>query len=227
MARLTGDNIGQFRNYSGDGQKKKRAYLTLKNHGDTARGRILCNNAADIECYVVHRVKVGQDGWEREVNCLFDKGGTVDDCPFCKAGIKRAAKIYIPFYDEDTNEIKIFERPNSYYSKISGYCSRYSPIVNYAVDIVRNGEANYTKTDYDIFPDKADGTIIEDILEDCGVDELPQILGTYVLDKTADEMQEYLDNGDFPQDGDKQMPRRARAEGREETPRRRGRGDRF
>lgn len=229
MGRLTGANIEQFRNSSGDGSGKKRKYLSLKDHGDTAVGRILCEKAEDIECYVVHRVKVGD--YEREVNCLYEQGGSIEDCPFCKAKIGRAAKIYIPFYDEDTNEIKIFERPNNYYSKIAGYCSRYAPLVECPVEIVRNGKAGYTKTDYDIFPGKGDGTTIDDLLEDAGEEELPKILGTYVLDKTADDMEYYLANNEFPEDGGREAtPTRRRGGDEEETPRRRARGggrDRF
>lgn len=226
MGRLTGENIEQFRNFSGEGQKKKRNYLTLKDHGDTAKGRILCNDASDIECYVVHRVKVGD--YEREVNCLYEQGGKIDDCPFCRAKIGRAARIYIPFYDEEADEIKIFERPNSYYGKISGYCSRYSPIVNFDVEIVRNGEKGNTKTDYDIFPGRqADETTVEDILDDLGEEELPKILGTYVLNKTADEMEAYVRDGEFPDNRAEQPVRRRGSDADEERPRRRGTGDRF
>lgn len=201
MGRLTGDQINSFKNYSSDTPKTKRKYLSLKEHGESATGRILCNSASDIECYVVHRVKVGD--YEREVSCLYEAGGSIDDCPFCASGReelkKRSAKIFIPFYDAETNEIKMFERPNSYYSKASGYCSRYSPIVNWPVDIVRNGEKNNPKTDYDIFPGRQpDDTTIEDILDDVGVDELPQVIGTYVLEKTRAEMEYYVQNGDFP-----------------------------
>lgn len=233
MARLTGDNIEKFRSYSGDGAGRRK-YLTLKDKGDSAVGRILCNDASDVECYVVHRVKVGD--YEREVNCLYDQGGSVEDCPFCKAKIARSAKIFIPFYNQDTDELQMFERPNSFYSKISSYCARFSPIINYEVEIVRNHEKDSKKPDFDIFPGKPDGTTIEDILDDCGVDEVPNVLGSYVLDKTADEMETYLQTGSFDS-GDSVPSRRSRTvEAKDEEPadngrisRRtsRGRGDRF
>lgn len=224
MARLTGDNIEQFRNYS-SGNSSRRKYLTLKDKGDTAVGRILCNSAADVECYVVHRVKVGD--YEREVNCLFDQGGSIADCPFCQAKIARSAKIFIPFYNQDTNEIQMFERPNSFYSKVSSYCARFSPIVNYEVEIVRNHEKDSKKPDFDIFPGKPDGTTIEDILDDCEVDELPKILGNYVLDKTADDMEYYLKNEEFPEEGATPIRRRGGDDDGSRSERRRGRGDRF
>lgn len=232
MGRLTGENIEQFRDYSNsNGGGKRRNYLTLKDHGMTAKGRILCEKAEDIDCFVVHRVKVGD--YEREVNCLYEQGGAVDDCPFCRAKMARAARIYIPFYDNNSKEIKIFERPNSYYSKISGYCSRYAPIVNYEVEIVRNGEKGNTKTDYDIFPGRnADDTTVDDILDECDVETLPKILGTYVLDKSADDMEYFIEHGEFPSEDNTDVPVRRRNSDREENTEgrtsRRGRsGDRF
>ena len=237
MARISNANIEQYRpnGSSSNSNKSRRNYLTLKDNGSIARGRILCEKAEDIECLEVHRVKVGD--YEREVNCRFDKenGGTIDDCPFCKAGIKKTAKIFIPFFNaeaEEGKEIQIFERPYGYYSKISNYCARYNPIVGTEVEIERRGEAGYQKTDYDIFPvGDRDGTTVDDILDDCGVKELPKILGSYVLDKSAEDMEYYVANGEFPPyDRQEEVPTRRRASAEEEPPRRRtsgNRGDRF
>jgi hypothetical protein len=226
MGRLTGDNIEQFRSYSGDGSNNRRKFLSLKDKGSTARGRIVCEKAEDVECYVVHRVKVGD--YEREVNCLYEQGGSIEDCPFCKAKLDRSAKIYIPFFDEADGEIKIFERPNSFYSKISSYCSRFAPIVSYDIEIVRNHEKDSKKPDFDIFPGKSDGATVEDILDDAGVEELPKILGVYVLDKTADDMEYYLEHNEFPETRSEDTPIRRGSSSEEERPRRRGRsGDRF
>ena len=226
MGRLTGDNIEQFRDYSNSGSGKRRNYLTLKDKGDSVKGRILCENVDDIECYVVHRVKVGD--WEREVNCLYEDGGSIEDCPLCMAKIPRSAKIFIPFYDKADNVIKMFERPNSFYSKVSGYCARYAPIVNYEVELVRNHEKDSKKPDYDIFPSRnPDDTTIDDILDDLGLDEMPKILGSYVLEKTADEMDAFVRDGEFSDNTDVPV-RRSRSERQDEdTPRRRSRGDRF
>ena len=238
MARISNANIEQYRpsGSNSNSTKSKRHYLTLKDNGNIARGRILCENAEDIECMEVHRVKVGD--YEREVNCRFDKenGGTIDDCPFCKAGIKKTAKIFIPFFNkeaEEGSEIQIFERPYGYYSKISNYCARYNPIVGTEVEIERRGEAGYQKTDYDIFPvGDRDGTTVNDILDDCGVEELPKILGLYVLDKSAEDMEYYVANGEFPpyNNANEDIPQRRRTATSDEASRRRTserRGDRF
>ena len=222
MARLTGENIEQFRP-SGGGNRTN--YFTLKDDKDTARARLLYNGAEDIDGYVVHRVKVGD--YERPVNCLYETGGTIDDCPFCKAGIKKQARMFIPLFNEDAGEIQIWERPNSFYSKISGLCSRFPNIVSRVFEIERNGAANYQKTDYSFYPiGDADGTTIEDILDDCGLDELPKVLGTKVMDKSAEDMDYYIQHGSFPDNTD-DTPVRRRGSDREERRTSRGRGDRF
>ena len=221
MARLTGANIEQFRS----GGSGKSGFFSLKDDKDTAKIRLLYNSAEDIDGYVVHRVKVGD--YERPVNCLYDEGGSIEDCPFCMAGIKKQARMFIPVFNEDAGQVQIWERPNSFYGKISGLCARYPQIVSRVFEVERNGAAGYQKTDYSFYPiGDADGTTIEDILDDCGLEELPKVLGTSVLDKSADDMDYYIKNGEFPQDGGS-APVRRRSSERQDDTRRRGRGDRF
>ena len=121
MARLTGDNIEQYR--ASDGGGNRFNYFSLKDDKDTARARLLYNGAEDIEGFTVHRVKVGD--YERPVNCLYEKDGSIDDCPFCREKYPKQARMFIPLYNEDAGEIQIWERPNSFYGKVSGLCSRY------------------------------------------------------------------------------------------------------
>lgn len=221
MARLTGSNIEQY----SSGGSSKGSYFSLKDDKDTARVRFLYNGAEDIEGFSVHRVKIGDR--ERYVNCLVEDGGSVADCPFCQSrSFPKFAKLFVPVYNEDTEQIQTWERGQKFYGKISGLCARYPNLVSQTFDIERNGKKGDTATTYEIYPvGNADGTTVEDILEDCGVEELTNPLGTIILNKTADEMEYYLANGDFPDDN---APVRRR--GSEDTPReerRRGRGDRF
>lgn len=206
MSRLTGENIEKF--YSGDGDKKKIAYFSLKDNGDTARIRFLYNGAEDIDGYTVHRVKVGD--YERPVNCLLEKDSPIDDCPFCKAKIAKQARVFIPIFNEDTGELQVWERPNTFYGKIAGLCARYPNIVSQVFEVERRGAKGYQKTDYDFYPvGQPDGTTIEDILDDCELDELPEIVGSrFLMSKTADEMEYYVQHGEFPDTRDSAPVRR-------------------
>lgn len=218
MARLTGENIEQFSSGSGN----NRSYFSLKDDKDTARVRFLYSGAEDIEGFTVHRVKVGDR--ERYVNCLYEDGGAISDCPFCEAKYPKFAKLFVPLYNEDADQLQIWERGQKFYGQIASLCSRYPNIVSRAFDIERNGKKGDTSTTYSIFPvGDGDGTTVQDILDDLGIDELPNPVGTIVLDKSADDMGYYVENKEFPIED---APVRRRGADREER-RTRGRGDRF
>ena len=213
MARLTGENI---ENYSSGGNGG--SYFSLKDDKDVARVRFLYSSASDIEGFSVHKVQVGDR--ERYVNCLVDEeaGKTAADCPFCRAGIKKQAKLFIPLFNEDTETIQIWERGQKYYGKIAGLCARYSNLASRVFEIERNGKKGDTKTTYNEYPmGDADGTTVQDILDDCGVEELVNPLGTIILDKTEEEMEYYLEHEEFPEDRD-ETPVRRRGSSRREEP---------
>ena len=228
MSRFTGENIEQFSTSSGGG---KGSYFSLKNDKDVARVRFLYESASDIEGYTVHRVKVGDR--ERYVNCIADEG----ECPFCQARLPKFMKIFVPLYNEDAGQLQTWERGKQFYGKLAGLCSRYSNLVARTFDIERNGKPKDTQTTYEIYPiGDADGTTIDDILEDCELDELPNPLGTIILEKSADDMQYYLGHEEFPSE-ENETPIRRRGRAQEETaqdenqsterPRRASRGNRF
>lgn len=222
MARLTGDNIEQFRSGSGS---TKIDYLSLKEDKETAKIRLLYNNVSDIEGIVVHRVKV--DKWDLPVNCLLEPGAPIDDCPFCREKYPKQARIYIPVFDENDYKFKFWDRPNSFYSQLSGQVARNPNTVSQIFEIERNGENGSKRPSYSFYPQgQPDGTTIDDILEDCGYEQMPDPVGTKILDKTADDMEYYIRNGSFPKEDDMPVRRRGREE--DDAPRRRGRGgDRF
>ena len=79
---------------------------------------------------------------------------------------------------------------------MSALCARYSsadiPLVGHIFEIERHGKKGDTGTQYEIYETGADKTKLEDL------PEVPDVLGTIILDKTADEMLEFLDTGSFP-----------------------------
>ena len=227
MARLTGENIEQFKSSSGGSSRKINYFSSLKKDKDTGRIRLLYNGAEDIEGYVVHRVKVGD--YELPVNCLYEQGGSIEDCPFCKTGLAKQARVYIPVFDEKDGEFKFWDRPNSFYSQLSSLCARYPNIVSQVFEVERHGDTG-KKSDYSFYPiGQPDGTTIDDILDDCDFDEMPSALGTKIIDRNADDMEYYVKHGEFPSANEEPV-RRDRSEDdapRSERSSRRGRGDRF
>lgn len=212
MARF---NFSEADNYGGSGGG---GFFSLKNDKDVACVRFLYNDAEDIEGYAVHEVYINDK--KRYVNCLREYNQPVDDCPFCREGMKVLAKLFVPVYNEDLDKVQVWERGKKFFGKMSGICERYSkhPIVSQTFEIERNGKPKDTSTTYEIYrtDDEADDTKIEDF-------EMPKILGGLILDKSTDDMEYFLDEGVFPPEDDEPAPKRRssrREEEEEETPRR-------
>lgn len=221
MARFTADDVDKY------GGKGGAGYFSLKGDGDSAIVRFLYNDVDDVEGYAVHEVEI--DGKKRYVNCIREYNQPVDDCPFCREHYPQFAKLFIPIYNVDEDKVQVWERGKKFFQKISGICSRYNkaPIVAQTFEIVRSGKPGDKQTSYEIYrtDDPADKTTLDDF-------DMPDILGGTIFDKTADDMEYFLEEGDFPpEENEAPAPRRSSARthrGSEDTaPRRRGSEDDY
>lgn len=211
MARFTFEDVEKYSSKGGGA-----GFFKLVNDKDIATVRLLYNNADDIEGFSCHRVEIGDKF--RYVNCLRTYRDPIDDCPLCKSGNKPQAKLFIPLYNEDAQEVQVWERGSKFFAKVSGVCSRYgkNPIVSQTFEIERSGKPKDTQTDYNFYrtDDPADDKTLDDF-------DMPKILGGIIIDATADDMEYYLDNGEFPSaDSDDVTPRRGRRDEEEDRPRR-------
>ena len=190
-------NAKDVDNYGGNGGG---GYFSLKNDGDVARVRFMYESVDDVAGYAVHEVEI--DGKKRYVNCIRDYNEPLDECPFCAARKFQTAKLFIPIYNIDEERVQTWERGKKFFSKMSSICARYPDVVSHVFEIERNGRPGDTSTTYEIYEVDRDDTKLEDL------PELPNIMGGIVLDKTAEEMEYYLDNGVFPADESEQPVRR-------------------
>lgn len=182
-------NFQDADNYGGTGGG---GFFSLKNDGDVARVRFMYNSIDDVQGDAVHEVEL--DGKKRYVSCLRAYNEPLSECPFCNARMLQKAKLFVPLYDVDSDRAVTWERGKKFFSKISSLCARYPDIVHHVFEIERNGKAGSTQTTYEIYEVSDDDTTLEDL------PELPNIVGGIVLEKTAEEMEYYLKNGDFPND---------------------------
>lgn len=181
--------MGDADNYGSNG---KGSFFTLKDDGDKARVRFLYNTMDDVVGYAVHKVQVGDK--ERYVNCLRAYNEPLEKCPFCAAQMKITPRLFLKVYNEDSGECQIWERSKSYFQKLSGYANRYKPLYNEVIEIERHGKKGDKQTDYEFFPIENTEINIEDEQYECS-----DPLGTIILDKTAEEMIAYINDGEFPQ----------------------------
>lgn len=211
MGRIGFGDLDRFGGNGGGG-----SFFKLVNDKDEAHVRIMLNKLEDLEngfMFSCHMVKVPDSQYDRPVACLRNYNDPVEDCPFCAAGKKPVPKIYIPLYNEDAEEVQIWDRGKGFMQKFTAFCSRYSKpsIVAHAVTIERNGKSGDLHTTYELYMDETDDTTLEDL------PELPTVLGTAIMDKTAEDMEYYLEAGEFPPDDEEdEKPVRRRSSRKEE-----------
>lgn len=176
-------------NYGGQGGG---GFFSLKNDKDVATVRFMYNTLGDVEGYAVHEIEL--DGKKRYVNCLREYNEPLDVCPLCAAKYKVLAKVFVHVYDEETQEVKVWDRGKTFFSKLSSLCARYNPLVSTPFEIERNGKKGDTSTTYETYALQTDDITLDDL------PEVPELLGSLILDKSADELDYFLDTGIFEGD---------------------------
>lgn len=188
-------------------------FFSLADDNDIARVRIMYNGIEDVDGQAVHEIEV--NGYKRYVACLRSYDDPLDVCPLCAAGYNQLAKVFIPLYVMDeTNkgEVRIWERGKAYLAKIVGLCGRYSNLVSHIFEIERHGKRGDTNTSYEIYEMGHDETKLTDL------PEIPDVLGTIVLEKSADELTKYLNTGRLDESAPQGVVRGSDREVRRRTP---------
>ena len=171
-------------------------YFSLAEDGDTAKVRIMYTSAEDIEGYSVHKVNVnGSDRW---VNCLREYGDPMDNCPLCSARYKLQPRFFVPMYIEEgknQGDVVIWDRGpgknNSFYNQLVTLCNENNPLISHVIEIERHGAKGDFDTTYEMFAGPSDGTLPEDL------PEVPTPEGTFILDKSYDELLTFVNTGSF------------------------------
>ena len=184
-------------------------FLVLKDDGDIAKVRFYIENEEDLKFYVVHQVEI--NGKKRYVNCIRTYDQPIDDCPFCAEALKNKdlktmIKMFLPVLDLSDNQVKLFERGKTFKDEIMGHIRRNAPLVNYPCEIERNGAKGDTDTTYKVYPlaQEKDNIMIKDL------PEFDDLLGSYIIDMSFEEMQEFMKSGKLPNSDNKEenLPRR-------------------
>ena len=167
------------------------SYFSLKDNGETAKIRFLYRDMSDIEGVAVHEVEV--NGKKMDVECLRTYNEPIDNCPLCAAQYKVNAKLYIPVYDIDADQTKIWTRGKTFFNKLASLCTRYNPLVATSFEVERIGKKGDTSTTYETYPLQTDNAIIEDF---------PEIKaeGLVYQSKSYEDLVHYLNTGVFPED---------------------------
>ena len=206
MARVAFDEADKFGGQGGAG------FFQLKDDGDTAEVRFMYDSIDDIVGDSVHEIDMVDENGnvvmsktgrprKKYVACLRDYDDPKDVCPFCREGMFVGVRLVVPIYNISEKKVQIWDRGKTMFKKMSRIASKHPSIVSQVFSIEREGKKGDQQTDYYIEavgqPDK---TTLADL------PPLPEIHGTsyksHILDKTADEMEYYLQEGQFPPTGD-------------------------
>lgn len=202
-------------------------FFKLENNHDKAIVRFLHENYDDFSRRPVHYVKVPDQKYRVAINCLRADDQSASVCPFCACDVdtsiigKRSKRIYIEFLvyktlDKDGKVLKdytdkpkrmVWEKERKFDDKIFSLSSRYNPLDAKVFQVERFGEKGSTETTYDIYP--------IDVNPNDYPYELPEKVydpdGIQVSDKTADEMNYYIENEyKFPPTDDGEVVERRR-----------------
>lgn len=191
MARFRAEEANNYGGQGGGG------FFSIANDREVKQVRFMYDTADDVEGMSVHKVTVGDK--DRYVNCLRAYNEPVDTCPFCREHKPVQARLFIPVYNIEEDAVQIWDRGKTMFAKMSSLCSRYATkdnLVSTIFEVERNGKLNDQKTTYEIYKVDTDNTQLADL------PEAPTILGGLVLDKTAEDMEYYLEEGSFPPEED-------------------------
>lgn len=205
MARMSFDTYQEaatvLNQNNGDGIKM----FGLKDDGHEAVVRIMHDSTEDFDIGTCHKVKIGDR--YRKVGCLRDPREPVDKCPLCKSGAKIEQRIFIHMLRYDKNEAGqvtvtpvVWERTaREYANKLKNMIQEYGPLSDCIFKIRRNGKAGDMSTTYELL--YANPTVYRPELypKDEKAFEGYSAFGKVVMDKTFDEISEYLATGQFPQ----------------------------
>lgn len=196
-------------------------FLKLENDGDMVTAQLLVSDMEDLDIFACHNAVVGKfdngNDKTRFVNCLRNYDDPLDVCPMCKAGLKTQVVLMLAMVDQADGKVKIWNRGKTFIPKIKNFINRWGDMREKPVDIIRNGKKGDKKTTYDI-------QLSPEEPIDVSQYEKPEFLGGYIWDKSADEMQEYLDTGSFPDtdNNDNEDNTQVRRRNTEPLPSRRG-----
>lgn len=177
-------------------------YFALKNDGDQALVRFMHDTIESFDVVDMHEVEAG--GKRRRVCCTRTINDPVEKCPFCAAGVSFKQRMYVHLleYTSDasgniTVTPKVWDRPAKYAYKLRDFINNYGPLSDMLFIIKRNGAAGDTNTTYSEMPAMPNKFPPEAYPKtDAFANYTAR--GNIVMERSASDMQAYLNTGNFP-----------------------------
>lgn len=190
-------NLNDVDKYKGN---SNASFFGLENDKDVATVRLCHTDANDIEIISCHQIEV--DGKRKKVSCLRSYDDPVHLCPLCAAGMPLQVRYFVHLLQYNKSfdgkvgvEKKVWERGRTFQKEILGLAGRYNPLWKTCFEIERQGKKGDQTTKYGIYP--MNYSLDEMPIEDEHL-ENDSVLGSIILEKSAEELEYFLNNGEFP-----------------------------
>ena len=192
--------------YTGENTQNTNSvgFFNLQNDGDEAVVRFMVDSIEDLEILTVHDIRV--DGKFRQISCVRDPREAIDRCPLCDRGEKVKQVVFIKMlqYNETPNGVEVnpvvWQRSASTYAfRMKGYLDNYGPLSQILCKVIRHGARGDMQTTYDIIPNLNPTQFPQEkypINAEAFKDY--KALGRVVLDRSYDEINEFINTGKFP-----------------------------
>ena len=199
MARISFNDISTSSNNEG----YRVNFFSLKNDNDEAIVRIMHDSTDSFEIYNTHQIQLGSR--YRRINCLRTPHDPLEVCPFCNSGtpIKQRIFVHMIQYVRDDNgnivpQAVIWERAASFARDLKDKIDNYGPLSDCIFKIKRHGAAGYLQTTYsiDYFPAGMNNPSLYPKIDN--IFDNYSALGSVVMDKSADEINVFINTGEFP-----------------------------
>ena len=213
MAKVNFNDVANQREDRANFSNGVGFFNSLKDDGDETIVRFMHDDVYSFDIASVHNLSIG--GKFRKVNCLRGSmSEPLSTCPLCEAGEKLQTRIFIHLieYTKGQNgEVvatpKVWERSIAYATKLKDFMEDYTPLSDYVFKVKRRGAKGSMDTTYSIVPlnPAQYPTSMFPKQEDAFKDYT--VIGKVVSDKSAEEMQAYLQTGEFPDSTSKKVDR--------------------
>lgn len=197
-------NQAAEQSFNGTNSGPQVGFFVLKNDGDEALVRFMYESADQFQLVTVHNEEVGDK--IRKINCIREPHEPIDKCPLCRKGGNTTTRFFIHLleYKRDENgniycEPKVWERSFSYANQLKSLIDEYGPLTQNLFKVKRNGAAGSQDTTYSIMYAAPQVYKPELYPNHPELFEGYNVIGTLVMDKTAEELDYFVQNRVFPQ----------------------------
>ena len=210
MSKQDFDSIS-FSNSTSNGgtqaNKLQVAFFQLKNDGDEAVVRFMCDSTKDFEIFTTHITPTSNNRFMK-VNCLRDANEPVSKCPLCESkNFKLSQTFCVPLiqYEKQSDGSvvatpKVWARPIAFAQKLKSYIDNYGPLSDIICKIIRHGAAGNLQTEFEVVPNLSKTIFRDDIyVKDTEAFKGYTALGKVIANKSAEDMRVYLETKSYPQ----------------------------